>query len=293
MSAAPGRPQASSHRSAQHEGTPVTAVLSRVDSRAHDPAADFIRIEGLSKTFGTASDGVLALDDIHCAIRRGSFVTIVGPSGCGKSTLLRILAGLLDYSVGSVSLDGQPIHGTRRDIGVVFQSSILLPWRTILENVMLPAEVLGLDKHQARERAMQLLKMVRLEGFEHKLPRQLSGGMQQRASIARALLHDPKILLMDEPFGALDAMTRERMNLELQRIWMESGKTVVLITHSIPEAIFLGDQVFVMSPRPGKLERVIPIDIARPRTMAAMSEPSFARAAAEIRERFSHAATFD
>jgi len=236
---------------------------------------------------------VVALDNIDGTIRQGSFVTIVGPSGCGKSTLLRILAGLLDYDVGTVALDGQPIHGTRRDIGVVFQSSILLPWRTILDNVLLPAEVLHLDKRLARERALQLLKMVRLEGFEHKLPSQLSGGMQQRASIARALLHDPKILLMDEPFGALDAMTRERMNLELQRIWMESGKTVVLITHSIPEAVFLGDQVFVMSPRPGKLERVIPIDIARPRTMAAMSEPTFARAAAEIRERFSHAASFD
>jgi NitT/TauT family transport system ATP-binding protein len=158
---------------------------------------------------------------------------------------------------------------------------------------MLPAEVLGLPIKQARERALQLLHMVRLEGFEHKLPRQLSGGMQQRASIARALLHDPKILLMDEPFGALDAMTRERMNLELQRIWIESGKTVVLITHSIPEAVFLGDRVFVMSPRPGTLERVLPIDLPRPREMAVMSDPVFAAATASIRERFSHAASFD
>jgi NitT/TauT family transport system ATP-binding protein len=249
----------------------------------------YIRVEGLSKTFGD----VVALQDIDCSIQEGSFVTIVGPSGCGKSTLLRILAGLLDYEVGQVVLDGKTIHGTRRDVGVVFQSSILLPWRSILENVMLPAEVLGLDMKQARERALQLLHMVRLDGFEHKLPRQLSGGMQQRASIARALLHDPKILLMDEPFGALDAMTRERMNLELQRIWMESGKTVVLITHSIPEAVFLGDQVFIMSPRPGTLERVLPIDIARPRSMASMSSPAFAQAADAIRERFSHAASFD
>jgi NitT/TauT family transport system ATP-binding protein len=271
----------------------LSQVPSQMPSQVHDAAAGYIRIEGLSKTFGAAGDSVLALHDIHCAIRQGSFVTIVGPSGCGKSTLLRILAGLLDYDVGTVMLDGQPIHGTRRDIGVVFQSSILLPWRTILDNVLLPAEVLGLDKRRARERALQLLRMVRLEGFEHKLPRQLSGGMQQRASIARALLHDPKILLMDEPFGALDAMTRERMNLELQRIWMESGKTVVLITHSIPEAVFLGDQVLVMSPRPGTLERVIPIDIARPRTMAAMSEPTFARATSEIRARFADAASFD
>jgi len=254
---------------------------------------DYIRIEGLSKHFGDGGEGVLALKDIDCTIEQGSFVTIVGPSGCGKSTLLRILAGLLDYDIGRVMLDGQPIRGTRRDVGVVFQSSILLPWRTILENVMLPAEVLGIPMKQARERAMQLLHMVRLDGFEHKLPRQLSGGMQQRASIARALLHDPKILLMDEPFGALDAMTRERMNLELQRIWMESGKTVVLITHSIPEAVFLGDKVFVMSPRPGTLERVLPIDLSRPRSMDVMAHPAFAAASASIRERFSHAASFD
>jgi NitT/TauT family transport system ATP-binding protein len=272
----------------------MSAVLTRQPAvRSQDNVADYIRIEGLSKTFGNAVDGVLALDGIDCTIRHGSFVTVVGPSGCGKSTLLRILAGLLDYDVGRVLLDGQPIHGTRRDVGVVFQSSILLPWRTVLDNVLLPAEVLGLDRRRARERAMQLLHMVRLDGFEHKLPRQLSGGMQQRASIARALLHDPKILLMDEPFGALDAMTRERMNLELQRIWMESGKTVVLITHSIPEAVFLGDVVFVMSARPGRLERVVPIDIPRPRTMDAMSDPAFAQATAGIRERFSHAAAFD
>jgi NitT/TauT family transport system ATP-binding protein len=256
-------------------------------------APDYIRIAGLSKAFGGRSDGVLALKDVDCTIEQGNFVTVVGPSGCGKSTLLRILAGLLDYRTGTVMLDGQPIRGTRRDVGVVFQSSILLPWRSILENVMLPAEVLGLDMKRARERAMQLLHMVRLDGFEHKLPRQLSGGMQQRASIARALLHDPKILLMDEPFGALDAMTRERMNLELQRIWMESGKTVVLITHSIPEAVFLGDIVFVMSPRPGTLERVIRIDLPRPRSMAVMADPVFASAAAGIRERFSRAASFD
>jgi len=255
--------------------------------------ADYIRVGGRSKHVGAGDTGVLALKDIDCCIEEGSFVTIVGPSGCGKSTLLRILAGLLDYSTGRVLLDGQPIRGTRRDVGVVFQGSILLPWRSILDNVMLPAEVLGLPLKPARERAMELLHMVRLDGFEHKLPRQLSGGMQQRASIARALLHDPKFLLMDEPFGALDAMTRERMNEELQRIWMESGKTVVLITHSIPEAVFLGDKVFVMSPRPGTLERVLPIDLPRPRSMDVMSHPAFAAASASIRERFSHAASFD
>ena len=254
---------------------------------------DFIRIRHLNKTFGSGPNAVQALRDIDCTIREGSFVSIVGPSGCGKSTLLRIVAGLLPYSEGSITLDGQAIRGTRRDVGFVFQNSILLPWRTILDNVMLPAEVLGLDMKAARERALQLLKMVRLEGFEHKLPRQLSGGMQQRASIARALLHDPKILLMDEPFGALDALTREQMNLELQRIWAESGKTVILITHSIPEAIFLGDVVFVMTPRPGALERVIRVDLPRPRDMDMMGSPAFAAAAHEIRELFQHTGTFD
>jgi NitT/TauT family transport system ATP-binding protein len=254
----------------------------------------YIRIEHLSKTFGPpGAGGLLALDDINCTIAKGSFVSVVGPSGCGKSTLLRIVAGLLDASRGTVTMDGQPIRGTRRDVGVVFQSSILLPWRTILDNVMLPAEVLGLDLKAARERAMQLLHMVRLDGFEHKLPRQLSGGMQQRASIARALLHDPRILLMDEPFGALDAMTRERMNLELQRIWQESGKTVILITHSIPEAIFLGDVVFVMTPRPGSLDRVIRVDLPRPRGMDVMASAGFAAAAHEIRELFNHTGSFD
>ena len=264
------------------------------DTKGARRAPDYIQISKLSKRFGDAGPGsVLALRDIDCKIEEGSFVSIVGPSGCGKSTLLRIVAGLMPASAGGVVMDGQPITGTRRDVGMVFQSSILLPWRSILDNVMLPAEVLGLNKQVARQRAMELLQLVRLEGFEHKLPRQLSGGMQQRASIARALLHDPKVLLMDEPFGALDAMTREQMNLELQRIWMESGKTVILITHSIPEAIFLGDVVYVMTPRPGALRRVIKIDLPRPRQMQAMGSPVFNAAADEIRELFSHTGSFD
>jgi len=254
---------------------------------------DYINIRGLSKRFGDDEDSVLALKNINCTIEQGSFVSVVGPSGCGKSTLLRIVAGLLPYGEGSVQMDGQPIIGTRRDVGVVFQNSILLPWRSVLDNVMLPAEVLGLDIKASRRRAMDLLAMVGLSGFEQKQPLQLSGGMQQRASIARALLHDPKILLMDEPFGALDALTREQMNLELQRIWASSGKTVILITHSIPEAIFLGDVVFVMTPRPGSLERVIRIDLPRPRNMDMMSAPAFASAAHEIRDLFNHSGSFD
>jgi len=255
---------------------------------------DFIRIRGLSKYFGEGGQpGVQALADITCSIAEGSFVSVVGPSGCGKSTLMRIIAGLLDYSQGDVSVDGQPVHGTRRDIGVVFQSSILLPWRTILENVMLPAEVLGLDMRSSRKRALELLELVRLRGFEEKMPRQLSGGMQQRASIARALLHNPKVLLMDEPFGALDALTREQMNIELQRIWSESGKTVILITHSISEAIFLGDVVFVMTPRPGTLARTINVNLPRPRSLDLTGTPEFANASHEIRELFNHAGNLE
>jgi NitT/TauT family transport system ATP-binding protein len=268
--------------------------MTTIEAMRPDSAAPYIEINHLSKTFGRAAAGsVVALRDIDCSIAEGSFVSVVGPSGCGKSTLMRIVAGLLPASVGSVVMDGQPITGTRRDIGVVFQSSILLPWRTILDNVLLPAEILGLDMTQARVRAMELLALVRLQGFENKLPRQLSGGMQQRASIARALLHDPKVLLMDEPFGALDAMTREQMNLELQRIWQESGKTVILITHSIPEAIFLGDVVLVMTARPGTLRRVIPVELPRPRDMDVMASPEFSRIAHDIRELFSHSGSFD
>jgi NitT/TauT family transport system ATP-binding protein len=255
---------------------------------------DLIRVKNVSKSFGeSGAGGVLALENVDCTIAKGSFVSVVGPSGCGKTTLLRLVAGLMHATHGTISMDGQAITGTRRDVGVVFQSSILLPWRTVIENVLLPAEILGLDMAASRERAQDLLRLVKLEGFEDKMPRQLSGGMQQRASIARALLHDPKVLLMDEPFGALDAMTREQMNLELQRIWMESGKTVILITHSIPEAIFLGDRVFVMTPRPGTLKRVIDVDLPRPRSMAAMGAPGFVRVSEEIREIFSHSGSFE
>jgi len=235
----------------------------------------------------------MALADINFSIAKGSFVSIVGPSGCGKSTLLRIIAGLLGFDQGEVSMDGQPVVGTRRDVGMVFQSSILLPWRTILDNVLLPAEVLGLSASEAAARASELLALVRLTGFEHKLPHQLSGGMQQRASIARALLHDPKVLLMDEPFGALDAMTREQMNLELQRIWLKSGKTVVLITHSISEAIFLGDQVFTMSARPGSIAQKIAVDLPRPRAIGVTNSTAFGQIAEEVRAHFNHAGAID
>ena len=269
-------------------------MLGHAVPEARAPYDGHIRVNSVSKSFGSSSsDSVLALSSVDCTIEKGRFVSVVGPSGCGKSTLLRMVAGLMQATHGTVSIDGQVVTGTRRDVGVVFQSSILLPWRTVMQNVLLPAEILGLDMRASRQRAKELLRLVKLEGFEDKLPRQLSGGMQQRASIARALLHDPKVLLMDEPFGALDALTREQMNLELQRIWMESGKTVILITHSIPEAIFLGDSVFVMTPRPGTLKRVLQVDLPRPRDMGAMSAPEFVRVSDEIREIFAHSGNFD
>ncbi len=242
-------------------------------------------ISQLGKQY-VSQDGsrVVALQDVSFDVGEGELITIVGPSGCGKSTLLHIMAGVLERSSGDIRLCGEPIAGPRRDVGVVFQEPLLLPWRTVLENLMLPVEVLGLDKEQYRRRADELIALTRLEGFAGKYPHELSGGMQQRVSIARALMHDPAILLMDEPFGALDAMTREQMNLDLLRIWSSSRKTVVLITHSIPEAVFLADRVIVMSARPGQIARIIDVTLPRPRAMAAMSDPLFGRLTGEIRE---------
>jgi NitT/TauT family transport system ATP-binding protein len=246
-----------------------------------------IEIDRLEKVFTTVRDErIHALSNIELSVSEGEFVTIVGPSGCGKSTLLKILAGLTTPTHGDVRVAGQPVAAPRRDIGIVFQNAILFPWRTILDNVLLPAEVQGRPMKEARSRARDLLNMVGLSGFEGKYPGELSGGMQQRAAITRSLVCDPSILLMDEPFGALDAMTREQMNLDLQRIWRESGKTIILITHSIPEAVFLGDRVVVMSPRPGRIEEVIDIPTARPRGLEAMGEPEFGRQTSYIRKLF-------
>ena len=234
----------------------------------------------------TSHDGsrVLALEDVSFDVGEGEFLTIVGPSGCGKSTLLHIMAGVLERSAGSILLRGEPIAGPRRDVGVVFQEPLLLPWRTVLENVLLPIEVHGRDRAAFRARAEELLALTKLEGFAGKYPHELSGGMQQRVSIARALIHDPAILLMDEPFGALDAMTREQMNLDLMRIREDSGKTIVLITHSIPEAVLLGDRVAVMSARPGRIVDLIEVALPRPRDFDAVATPQFGGYTRRIRE---------
>jgi NitT/TauT family transport system ATP-binding protein len=246
-----------------------------------------IVVSSLEKTYATRGrTQVHALAGISVEIGAGEFITIVGQSGCGKTTLLKILAGLLQRSAGNVTLRGQPVDEPSRDIGIVFQDPVLLPWRTVFDNVMLPVEVLGLDRKTSADRAMELLGLVGLKGFEDKYPHELSGGMRQRVAIARALVHDPSLLLMDEPFGALDAMTREFMNLELLRIWKGSGKTIVFITHSIPEAVFLANRVIVMSARPGRIKEIVEVGLPRPRDLDMMASDEFGVYTRRIRHLF-------
>jgi NitT/TauT family transport system ATP-binding protein len=231
-----------------------------------------IRVEGVSQVFRGGKSRLHALDDIDLEIGENEFVTLVGRSGCGKSTLLRIIAGLLPATVGRVTVLGSHVTKPRRDVSLMFQRSALLPWRSVLDNVMLPVEILGLDRKRHRKRAEELLTLTGLDGFEDRKPHELSGGMQQRVSLCRALVHDPAILLMDEPFAALDALTREELSLELQRIWSEHRKTIVFVTHSIQEATLLADRIVVMSPRPGRIARVLEVDVPRPRSLAANTE---------------------
>jgi len=257
-------------------------------------AAPLIAVAGLNKTYRTrGGESVVALQDIDFAVADGELVTIVGPSGCGKSTLLKILAGILPRSTGDVRLRGQRIDGPSRDVGVVFQAPVLLPWRTVLSNVMLPAEIQHADGAISERRARDLLKLVGLDGFETKYPNELSGGMQQRVGISRALVHEPALLLMDEPFGALDAMTREFMNLELLRIWQQSRKTILLVTHAIPEAVFLADRVIVMSARPGRIVDIITVSLPRPRGLEIINTPEFGRYAQAIRRHFQSLGALD
>ena len=244
-----------------------------------------IEAQGIVKIYPTVSgEPVLALDHLDMAVRDGEFVCLVGPSGCGKSTMLRLLAGLDRADAGSIALAGARIDGPSAEVGVVFQQATLLPWLTVWQNVTVPLRVGG---HRMGEREVvvrDLLRIAGLIGFENKYPYELSGGMQQRVAIVRALVRDPKLLLMDEPFGALDALTREKMNAELQRIWLASRKTVVLITHSIDEAVFLGDRVIVMSARPGRIIRELAVNLPRPRVAAdTFGHPEHVRLAREIR----------
>jgi NitT/TauT family transport system ATP-binding protein len=239
-------------------------------------AEPFIHLSGVRKLYRRRDAEYLAISDASFDVMAGELVALVGPSGCGKTTLLKILAGLHGHDGGEVKI-GSSTHpfDPARDIGMVFQQPLLLKWRRILENVLLPAEILGLPMPASRERAMQLLDLVGLAGFENKYPYELSGGMQQRAAIARALVHDPKLILMDEPFGALDALTREKMNLELLRIWKESQKTIVFVTHGISEAVFLGTRVVVLTAGPARMADNITIELQHPRTLDMKTNKEF------------------
>jgi NitT/TauT family transport system ATP-binding protein len=235
----------------------------------------YLEFRNLTKVYATADGPVRALDQVSLAQRQGEFLSILGPSGCGKSTLLMLAAGLLPASNGVVTVRGKRVDAPRTDIGIVFQSPVLLEWRTALGNIMLQAEARRLERKSAERRARELLAAVGLTGFEAKYPDELSGGMRQRVSICRALIHNPPQLLMDEPFGALDALTRDQLVLDLQRLWNDTRMTVLFITHSVAEALFLSDRIVVMTPRPGRIDRVIDIDLPRPRTLAMRESPEF------------------
>jgi NitT/TauT family transport system ATP-binding protein len=251
-----------------------------------------VSARGISKTFGKG--GVTALQDIDLEVGRGEFISLIGPSGCGKSTLLRVIGDLVEPTGGEILVNGKPAHRARldRDYGIVFQAAVLYDWRTVAKNIALPLELGGWSRVGRTERVREMVELVELEGFEKHYPWQLSGGMQQRVSIARALSFSPALLLMDEPFGALDEMTRERLNLELLRIWAETGSTVIFVTHSISEAVFLSTRVVVMSARPGRITAVVPIDLPQPRTADTREEPRFFELVTEVREQL-HASGAD
>ena len=267
---------------------PAAGRVSLVESPSEKTAArpTLIQLDRVSKTYHTADGPVESLQPLSFEIVDGEFLAVVGPSGCGKSTLLKLVAGLLPLSGGRLLIEGEPINGPHDDIGIVFQSPVLLAWRTVLENVMLQIQLRRLSRERYLPKARALLELTGLSDFANKQPWQLSGGMQQRASICRALVHDPAILLMDEPFGALDAMTRETMNVELQRIWYETKKTVLFITHSIPEAVFLADRVLVMTERPGAIAAIYDVPLPRPRTLNLMVDPQFTQLTQKIRAHF-------
>ena len=252
-----------------------------------------VEAKGLGLTFKTGDGDVVALSDVNLEIKRGEFVSFIGPSGCGKTTMLKILAGLVSRTAGDVQIAGNDVNGPLPEIGMVFQAATLLPWRTVRQNVMVPAEVQGLDKERYGTRADELLEMVGLGEFADSYPYELSGGMQQRAGICRALVHDPAVLLMDEPFGALDAMTREYMNVELLRIWQQSGKTIVLVTHSIPEAVFLSDRVVVLSARPGRIAEIVDVELDRPRELSVMASDRAGVYVDRIRRHFNATSVID
>jgi NitT/TauT family transport system ATP-binding protein len=260
-----------------------SAAAVRAPTQATAPV---VRVAGVTKTFGDVASGVRALEDIDLTVGEAEFVSLIGPSGCGKSTLLRLIGDLTAPTSGSVEINGKPARRARldRDYGMVFQAPVLMEWRTVARNIELPLEIMGYKRDERARRSKELLRLVELDGFEGRHPWQLSGGMQQRVAIARALAFDPKLLLMDEPFGALDEMTRERMNLELMRIWGRTRTTVVFVTHSIPEAVFLSTRVVVMSPRPGRIASIVDIDLPQPRTVETREQERYFELVTEVRE---------
>jgi NitT/TauT family transport system ATP-binding protein len=249
------------------------------------PAA-VVEVVAATKRFGTGDDATTALDGIDLTIGRGEFVSLIGPSGCGKSTLLRLIGDLTRPTSGRVNVNGKPAHEARlgREYGIVFQAPVLFDWRSVEDNVRLPLELLRVDRAERARRARAMLELVDLGDFGRHYPHQLSGGMQQRVAIARALAVEPAILLMDEPFGALDEMTRERMNSEVLRIWQQTGTTVVFVTHSIPEAVFLSTRVVVMSARPGRITRLVDVDLPQPRNEDTREDPRYFELVTEVRE---------
>ena len=251
-----------------------------------DEAPTVVEAVGVGKVFGTGPGAVAALESVDLTIHQGEFVSLIGPSGCGKSTLLRLIADLTHPTAGTLSVNGKPPGRARqdRDYGMVFQAPVLMDWRTIAKNIELPLEIMGYSEPERRRRAAELLKLVELEAFADRHPWQLSGGMQQRVAIARALSFDPKLLLMDEPFGALDEMTRERMNAELMSIWRRTGITIVFVTHSIPEAVFLSTRVVVMSARPGRISQVVDVDLPPERSFETRETEVYFRLVTRVRE---------
>jgi len=250
--------------------------------------APLITVDHASKFYKTGSGAVHALDNLTLDIQAGEFVCILGPSGCGKSTLLWAMSGLHGLTSGEIRLGGSLMTGPHPDIGMIFQDANLLPWKNLWQNILLPFEIKRIDPKPYIPRIRELLDEVGLTGFESKMPRELSGGMQQRASIVRCLSYDPKVILMDEPFGALDAFTRDEMNLLIQKIWMETGKTIVFVTHNVTEAIFLANRVIVLSARPGRIADIFPIDLARPRTIDETFEPAFIEKVLAIKRTIEH-----
>jgi NitT/TauT family transport system ATP-binding protein len=260
-------------------------AVGRVSSIGSAPSSrrTAMTIEHATKYYKTQTGSVHALEDLTLDIAEGEFVCVLGPSGCGKSTLLWALSGLHELTSGRVILNGTPVTGPRPEIGMIFQDANLLPWRNLYQNILFPFEIKKINPKQYEQRIKSLLDEVGLTGFEKKMPRELSGGMQQRASIVRCLSYDPSVILMDEPFGALDAFTRDEMNLLIQKIWMETGKTIIFVTHNVTESIFLADRVVVLTPRPGKLAHIFPIDLPRPRTIEQTFSPAFLKTVLEIK----------